>query len=760
MPIVTRPYGLGGTIDQRKTNWDAWVAGINPEHYWSMRPVDDPHFSNVTLLLSLDGADAATSTTDESTQAHAITFNGNAQLDTAQSPFGPSSLLLDGLGDYLSIPNHVSLFPESGSFTVECHVRWNGDPGGTSADWSSFVNAWNDAFQKSWWVGWRGNALQAFYSNNGTSGFFLVNVPFNPAGDTWYHIAFVMDRSLPTHETRVYVDGVQVGSSDTTLNGAVFATTTSEIRVGGYALDALDEMDGWIDNVRITKGVARYSANFTPPAAPYTDPVAGLDEGSSTTLLDMTLVNGNFSFGVEGPFGTDPDCTALEMTDNVIDAAAFVQNGTNMWTTGGTLEGQLTFHLQRFDEGVSLNPFFQYEGLLNGTNEMRVNVNSTGLVQTFLRPSANNNAFQQSPNGSFPDDTAWHMVSVIGDSGADFRKMLIDGYLIPQKNSTSGDSNSWFGEGQTSSGWYHSLTRNRYGPSPGSTTLSSPELGTHRVANFLIDDVEPSLATIQAGYSAFSGQSANTYRHLMTALDPAAWWQMYDHTTTGGLAECIQQDQVPATLEGTPTPLATSAFASGDDRPGSMSFSDDGFYTQGTSIGGNFGTSGSIIALFKVTDNTNHRTLLHVSNTGAVVRSGFSVLATSGFLRLTMSVGGAGVDIYDSDLQINVADGSWHFVIATQNHDSNGIVWYLDGTKYVATDTEVVESLAGPATVNYWFDDVVASGVASPNGFGIGVIPSNPRLWHFFGEIQDVLVTQTQVNDAQAAALWNSFTLV
>ena len=54
---------------------------------------------------------------------HARTFNGNSQLDTAQKKFGDSSLLLDGTGDYISIPTSTEFGFGTGAVTLECYVR-------------------------------------------------------------------------------------------------------------------------------------------------------------------------------------------------------------------------------------------------------------------------------------------------------------------------------------------------------------------------------------------------------------------------------------------------------------------------------------------------------------------------------------------------------------------------------------------------------------------------------------------------------------
>ena len=54
---------------------------------------------------------------------HKVTFNNNAQLDTDQSHYGLSSLLLDGTGDYLSIPTSTEFGFGTGAFTIECWIR-------------------------------------------------------------------------------------------------------------------------------------------------------------------------------------------------------------------------------------------------------------------------------------------------------------------------------------------------------------------------------------------------------------------------------------------------------------------------------------------------------------------------------------------------------------------------------------------------------------------------------------------------------------
>jgi len=272
-------YGMTGWIDEVRVTKGVgryttnFVPQTTPFRNYKPRVklpstvITDPYWANVVLLAPFDGADAATTATDQSTSNHTLTFNATAQLDTAQSKFGTASLLLDGNSDYVSITDSADWAFGSGEWTIECHVRFNGDPGTAQMN---FVNQWTNAGnQKSWWVGYRNNSLQAFTSSTGSNGLFILNRAWNPAGDTWYHIAFCRE-NLATNVIRAFVDGVQIGADDTSINAnPTHNNPTSDVWIGAYNGDAFDWLNGWVDNVRITKGVCRYTTTFTPPTAPY-----------------------------------------------------------------------------------------------------------------------------------------------------------------------------------------------------------------------------------------------------------------------------------------------------------------------------------------------------------------------------------------------------------------------------------------------------------------------------------------------------------
>jgi hypothetical protein len=225
----------------------------------------DPSFANVELLLGFNGADAATTTTDEGPDARAVTFLNGAQIDTAQFKFGSSSLLLDGVDDIVTVPDSTD-WDFAGQFTIECWFRVPTVSGGTRT-----LVAKRGAASTN--ISWDMTATLGATSGIGlefsTDGISAVhNVSAAAVGllaaNTWYHLAVDRDAS---NKIRVYLDGVmrasKVAASGTAFNG------TNALSIGGRA-NAGQPWPGWIDEVRI-KSTAQYASDggFTPPAAAF-----------------------------------------------------------------------------------------------------------------------------------------------------------------------------------------------------------------------------------------------------------------------------------------------------------------------------------------------------------------------------------------------------------------------------------------------------------------------------------------------------------
>jgi hypothetical protein len=211
------------------------------------------------LLLHMDGADASTTFTDSSASAHTVTANGNAQIDTAQSKFGGASGLFDGTGDVLTTPDSTDWTFGSGDFTVDCWFRINAEQGTRRF---IFCQSGPLAQPTDMSIGVEvsaANVLHAFLSD-GTA-FTTITGTTGLSTATWYHMAFVRSGNTLT----LYLAGTSEGTASFTAS--VFdATATWQIgELAAYGFD----WNGWIDEFRVSKGIARWTANFTPPTAAY-----------------------------------------------------------------------------------------------------------------------------------------------------------------------------------------------------------------------------------------------------------------------------------------------------------------------------------------------------------------------------------------------------------------------------------------------------------------------------------------------------------
>jgi hypothetical protein len=219
----------------------------------------DPYFENVSLLLHMDGSNGGTTFTD--VIGNTITRSGNTNTSTTQKKFGTASGYFDGNGDYLSA-TAANCDVTSGAFTIEAWLYTTSLAANSGLFFLGSLTT-ND------------NRIQIDYKTDGSVAFFLESVGSNtfvnaPAGsittNTWYHIAAVRDAA---NECRLYLDGTSVGTP-VTQSFSIGSRTTANIgtaRNGGVQRYAT----GYIDDFRLTKGIARYTSNFTAPAAAFPD---------------------------------------------------------------------------------------------------------------------------------------------------------------------------------------------------------------------------------------------------------------------------------------------------------------------------------------------------------------------------------------------------------------------------------------------------------------------------------------------------------
>jgi hypothetical protein len=206
--------------------------------------------SNTSLLLNFTNSgiyDVSKNNTLETV--------GSAQANTTQSKWGGSSIYFAGAGNYL-VPNADSSLNafDSGNFTIEFWV---------------YLNATQTSiFYDGRAVGTTGAAPSIYVSNNAL--FYFTNNVNRITGatlsnTTWTHIAV----SRSGTSTRMFINGTQTGSTYT--DSVVYVNYASRPIIGGDGnnLSSAFFLNGYMEDLRVTKGIARYTANFTAPTAPF-----------------------------------------------------------------------------------------------------------------------------------------------------------------------------------------------------------------------------------------------------------------------------------------------------------------------------------------------------------------------------------------------------------------------------------------------------------------------------------------------------------
>lgn len=216
----------------------------------------DPHFDEVTLLLHMDGADGSTTFVDSSAAPKTAIVTGDVQISTAHSKWGGTSCLFGAVGGEVRYSDNTAFGFGTGDFTWEAWIRRQ------NADCALFDvrNSGSDT-----------GVLVAYISTNGYLSWFDSSAKISttqhiPVGE-WMHVAY----SRSSGVLHMFVGGVLVRSDAKSSDfGAAQPLRIGRDVTGGASFS------GCIDDLRITKGVARYTADFTPPAARFPD-IQGLE---------------------------------------------------------------------------------------------------------------------------------------------------------------------------------------------------------------------------------------------------------------------------------------------------------------------------------------------------------------------------------------------------------------------------------------------------------------------------------------------------
>lgn len=221
----------------------------------------DALYNNVSLLLHCNGSNGSTTFTDYSQAPKTVTANGNAQVSTAQSKWGGSSGIFSS-GGSLTLASDAAFGFGTGDLTIETWVYLTSNAvsgGSTITDFRASLTG----------VPWT-----FFVANTGAGNYIATYLSTTPdvtsgsnyiALNTWTHVAVTRASGV----WRLFIAGVQVGTATNAIDLGSSKPVTIGNVVGGTGTTA--NLPGHLDDLRITKGVARYTGTFTPPAAAFDD---------------------------------------------------------------------------------------------------------------------------------------------------------------------------------------------------------------------------------------------------------------------------------------------------------------------------------------------------------------------------------------------------------------------------------------------------------------------------------------------------------
>ena len=246
----------GGLMGVRRTPTGSAASGLwfqneqsvaKRAEIWPIVQTMDPDFASVSLLLHMDGANNSTTFTDSSANALTVTPSNNAKISTDVVKYGTGAYRsTSATNDQLALPS-TSLLQLTGDFTIEFWLYALASSGRLFN-----LAAANSRIE----IDQNGSNPYKFYLYNQGVEIF-DNLAVGLSNSSWQHLALTRSGST----LRLFGGGTLYA---TATHSSTLTPTT--VMGSGSTL-----FDGYMDDLRITKGVARYTASFIPPAAPFPD---------------------------------------------------------------------------------------------------------------------------------------------------------------------------------------------------------------------------------------------------------------------------------------------------------------------------------------------------------------------------------------------------------------------------------------------------------------------------------------------------------
>jgi hypothetical protein len=196
---------------------------------------------------------------------HNIDTVGTAQIDTSVVKYGTGSIEFDGNSDYLlGSENPADVLAITNAFTAECWF-YQTATAGTGSGLHALIGHWNNnTGNKAFVMGISSTSMILYVSNDGSTNNISGATGGTVSNNVWNHAALTWDGT----NYRVFLNGTavitQANSSPPYASNEVIQIGISKSGSGGsFAM----YYQGYMDDIRITNGVARYTSTFTPPTA-------------------------------------------------------------------------------------------------------------------------------------------------------------------------------------------------------------------------------------------------------------------------------------------------------------------------------------------------------------------------------------------------------------------------------------------------------------------------------------------------------------
>jgi hypothetical protein len=224
----------------------------------------------------------SSSTFSQTVAPKTITSNGGVSIDTSQSKFGGASGLFDGTDDGLSLGDSADWAFGTGDFTIDTWISLHAPTKSRNCIFQQYADSTHYQF---FYVRYSSPLYYLVYQvYDGSQIIYSAQTISGPSADTWHHVALVRTGN----DFLLFLDGTKVGSTVTDTDAVPDFAAAAVI--GNWPVGTAYDLNGWLDEFRVSKGVARWTSNFTPPTAPYSR------EGQTVLLLHMDGTNGSTTF--------------------------------------------------------------------------------------------------------------------------------------------------------------------------------------------------------------------------------------------------------------------------------------------------------------------------------------------------------------------------------------------------------------------------------------------------------------------------------